>query len=272
MIVLFAPCQDSVTNILHLVRRSVGKHVVLPNISSDVDHPNELFKNKNLRSSRHDLSDACHWVSEGTVAVLAVSTSNKPWGLIDINAHQFKLPHLVTTDTCSTSCSLSPPVAPQLLELAIFEYLKEEYLHDVIILHDDIKHDGELLSYLLNSNGVRISHIQAEEGPGFFKTVERYFDTWNMADLTDEGRLMVSLGDGDTADQLLMNLVASSMHNKRTKILVVGGVRTWQDRLLQVTAYEVDLSIVSRESVPAADCPLAIEVSVFYNGSSDLIA
>ncbi|GBN01757.1 hypothetical protein AVEN_224469-1 [Araneus ventricosus] len=122
------------------------------------------------------------------------------------------------------------------------------------------KEDGELLSYLLNSNGVRISHIQAEEGPGFFKTVERYFDTWNMADLTDEGRLMVSLGDGDTADQLLMNLVASSMHNKRTKILVVGGVRTWQDRLLQVTAYEVDLSIVSRESVPAADCPLAIEV------------
>ncbi|GBN01765.1 hypothetical protein AVEN_224475-1 [Araneus ventricosus] len=150
IIVLFAPCEDSVTNILHLVRRSVGKHVVLPNISSDVDHPNEFFKNKNLRSSRHDLSDACHWVSEGTVAVLAVSTSNKPWGLIDTNAHQFKLPHLVTTDTCSTSCSLSPPVAPQLLELAIFEYLKDEYLHDVIILHDDIK-QGKIQGAHLNT-------------------------------------------------------------------------------------------------------------------------
>ncbi|KAF8795897.1 Ionotropic receptor 93a like protein [Argiope bruennichi] len=259
-VILFAPCEESVTNILHLVRRSVGKNLIRTKNVTDDDHSHEFFKNKNARSSRHDLSDACHWVSEGTVAVLAVSTLKTPWEGIDTNAHEFKLPHLVTTDTCSTSCSLSPLVTPQHLELAIFEYLKNEYLHDVIMLHDDIRHDGELLSYLLNSNGVRISHIQAEEGPSFFKTVERYFDTWNMADLTDEGRLMVSLGNGNTADQLLMNLVASSMHNKRTKILVVGGVRTWQDRLLQVTAYEVDLLVISRESVPASDCPLAIEV------------
>ncbi|GIX68066.1 hypothetical protein CEXT_489661 [Caerostris extrusa] len=51
-----------------------------------------------------------------------------------------------------------------------------------------------------------MSYLQATDGPTFFKTFERYFDNWNMADLTDEGRLLVSLGDGNIADQVLVNV------------------------------------------------------------------
>ncbi|PRD21269.1 UNVERIFIED_CONTAM: hypothetical protein NCL1_52200 [Trichonephila clavipes] len=54
--------------------------------------------------------------------------------------------------------------------------------------------------------------------------------------------------------------MATNMHNKRTKILVAGNLRKWEERLLKVRAYEVDIIVVSRESTPTADCPLAIEV------------
>ncbi|GIY10543.1 glutamate receptor ionotropic, delta-1 [Caerostris extrusa] len=266
VIVLFAPCDESVTNILHLVRKSVRRHiVVVPN------HHNRVFMNKDTQFTRHDLSDACHWVSEGTVAVLAVTSTRKLWHGIDSTAHTFKLPHLVVPDTCSKSCSNSPPLQPELLELAIFEYLKDQYLHDVILLHEGDGDDGNLLAYLMNTHCVRMSYLQATDGPTFFKTFERYFDNWNMADLTDEGRLLVSLGDGNIADQVLVNLIESSMHNKRTKILVSGGVHKWQERLLRVKAYEVDLVVISRESVPATDCPLAIEVlPIGYHGHGSM--
>ncbi|GFR01223.1 uncharacterized protein TNCT_657811, partial [Trichonephila clavata] len=201
LIILFAPCEESVTNILHLVRKAVGHHFV----HKVESHPKHLFRNKDTRPSRHDLNDACHWVSEGTVAVLAVTSSDLEWEGIDTTAHEFQLPHLVTSDTCSVPCDTAPLVAPQHLELVIFEYLKDEFLHDVILLHEGNGDDGTLLAYLMNMHSVRMSHLQATEAPGFLKTVERYFDTWNMADLTDEGRMLISLGNGHIADQIVMN-------------------------------------------------------------------
>ncbi|GFU12535.1 glutamate receptor 4 [Nephila pilipes] len=256
LIVLFAPCEESVTNILHLVRKAVGHHYV----HKEEVRPENHFRNKDTKPSRHDLNDACNWVSEGTVAVLAVSSSDDPWRGIDTYAHEYQLPHLVTYDTCSMPCDSAPLVAPRHLELVIFEYLKEEFLHDVILLHEGNGDDGTLLAYLMNSHSVRMSHLQATEAPGFLKTVERYFDTWNMADLTDEGRMLISLGNGHIADQIVMNLMVTSMHNKRTKVLVVGHLRKWEEILLEVKAYEVDLIVVSRETINSVDCPLAIEV------------
>ncbi|GFS52369.1 uncharacterized protein TNIN_237471 [Trichonephila inaurata madagascariensis] len=116
---------------------------------------------------------ACHWVSEGTVAVLAVTSRDLEWEGIDTTAHEFQLPHLVTPDTCSVPCDSAPLVAPQHLELVIFEYLKDEFLHDIILLHEGEGDDGTLLAYLMNMHSVRMSHLQATEAPGFLKTVER---------------------------------------------------------------------------------------------------
>ncbi|XP_035233036.1 uncharacterized protein LOC118204849, partial [Stegodyphus dumicola] len=128
------------------------------------------------------------------------------------------------------------------------------------MLHEEDNEDGTLLASLLSSQSIRVSHLGVQSGPGFLKTVERYFEKWNMVDLSDEGRILVSLAGGQHVDRLLRKLVQTSMHNKRTKLLVMDDPEKWQERLLSVKAYEVDLVIVSNDPLTITDCPTAIEL------------
>ncbi|KAG8193590.1 hypothetical protein JTE90_000225 [Oedothorax gibbosus] len=259
-VVLYGDCDAPVTNILHLLRKSVGLSFF------EGDHQTKTnFKNKEAKSLRHDISDACHWVSEGSVAVFAVTGKGYTWGGIDTTAHDYNLPHLVTSDPCTRTCATpSFDDKPWQKEIAVFEYLKNEYLQDVIVIQEGNDVVGGLLSSLLASNGVRVSHIHvggtSDAGPSFLRNEELFFDTWNLADLTEEGRMLVSLGDGEVADEIILKLLSSSIHKMRTKVLVSGSPSMWQERLLGVTAYEVDLTLVSGIGARAADCPAAFEI------------
>lgn len=82
------------------------------------------------------------------MAVFAVTGKSFSWEGIDTTAHDYNLPHLVTADPCTRPCH-TPPFdnKPWQREMAVFEYLKKEYLHDVIVIQEG-NDDGEWLLIL----------------------------------------------------------------------------------------------------------------------------
>lgn len=63
---------------------------------------------------------------------------------------------------------------------------------------------GTLLGYSLSLSGVRVSHLRiTSQNRNVLQMVERFFDAWNMMDLSDEGRLLISLAGGALSDSVL---------------------------------------------------------------------
>ncbi|CAL1297532.1 unnamed protein product, partial [Larinioides sclopetarius] len=141
------------------------------------------------------------------------------------------------------------PVEAELLERAIFEFIKGLKLHNVIMFHKAAVDDGLLLSELLYSNSVHVTHIEVLVVSKAVKILEHFFTTVGSSNTADI--LLISLEDGEEIDQLLMSLVS----NKRIKTLVVGNLQRWQDRLLEVKAYEMYLIVIMhcKESVQPVD-------------------
>lgn len=79
------------------------------------------------------------WVLQDTVAVVAISNETKKWEGIDNTAHDYSLPHFVSPNLCRCISKNSPeqPQYGKLLDNAVFDYLKETFLHYVIILYEE---------------------------------------------------------------------------------------------------------------------------------------
>ncbi|XP_035233037.1 uncharacterized protein LOC118204850 [Stegodyphus dumicola] len=98
IILMYAPCDSYLTNLLHLVHRAIREHYEFHEDTQMREKPRHL-----IHHARHDLSNACMWVLQRTVAVIAVSNATKIWKGIDVTAHHYNLPHLVTPQFCNCS-------------------------------------------------------------------------------------------------------------------------------------------------------------------------
>lgn len=102
-----------------------------------------------------DYFSACMWVLQETVAVVAISNTTLKWKGIDTRAHDYNLPHFVSPNFCecqSPSTHMSKYSQYfQYLDQAVFEYLKDYFLHYVIILHEE-ESTGEKYLILLKGS------------------------------------------------------------------------------------------------------------------------
>ncbi|KAF8795733.1 putative glutamate receptor like protein [Argiope bruennichi] len=164
------------------------------------------------------------------------------------------------------NCILPSPTERQFLETAIFEYIKSENIRDVIIVRKRDE-DGLLLSELLYSNSVRITHVQMEEvdETAKLKLLESYFSTFGSS--KSANITLISLEDREETDWQLINLISSNY----VKILVIGGFEKWQERLLEVKPYELDLIVIThhKESVLPLDDYLTKEENFLYGCKSE---
>lgn len=79
------------------------------------------------------------WVLQETVAVVAISNTTMKWKGIDTRAHDYNLPHFVSPNFCECATTHTSKYSQyfQYLDQAVFEFLKDDFLHYVIILHEE---------------------------------------------------------------------------------------------------------------------------------------